>query len=229
MRYSLKPSIDKQKLSEHKPIILNSGLFLLDDHNEKPVGIFQLRADRKELCARKTKTIPGITDLALRVMIPKLNKIIVEYRFGIAALQSILINQMVEDFERDFLKFLDDRGLAKNELEPQLSQFKKKARRQVKGMANEWYPSKGPTKKQEWFWGLINPLYFMLDKYLTNLETKTSTVTQTDIFHYIAHLLIACGIEKRDNKRGHKPVFERIKKYAYRKGHIKYMGRTQPW
>jgi hypothetical protein len=75
-------------------------------------------------------------------------------------------------------------------------------------------------KEERWYWNLIVPLYRIFDKYLRDPKTKASILNQTDIFHYVSHLLIACDMEKADKTRGHMVVFDKIRQYSYRLKHI---------
>ena len=220
-----KTTIDEKELFTYKDKIRKSGLFLLDNE-DKPTGIFKLIGGTKELYTTKVWTIPKITDLALRVMINKLSRAILKYLSG----PSGSINwpqELQEDFRSDLLQLLNNYALHESKLKPRFSEFITKANLEIKKL-NEGYNPKGLTEKQWRFSQLIRHLYAIFDKYLIDLEKKESQVNQNNIFHYIAHLLIACGIENRDSERGHWPVFEKIKRYAYRSGHINYMGRAKP-
>jgi len=217
----------KVKPSDFHSFILNSGIFLRDN-SEKPIGIFKLQGDNKNLCKEDRNVLSDITELALRDMIRKLDSKIFAYLHDPPDFQK-LQKEYFEMFEPEFLKFLGNWGFQKDELDPQYSEFLRKVHRKLKKKVQEWWPSKVPTKAHILFWHLINPLYGIFEKYLTDLETKECVISQDEIFHYIAHLLIACDIEAPDNKRGQWPIYEKIKRYAHRSNHVKYMGHARPY
>ena len=208
-------------LPDTTPLILNSGIFLLDQAG-KPVGIFKLRADNKRLCIQRRSVHPGITDLASRVLVRKLNKIIGFYKIDIPfplyerPEYSTSSDDELEEFESGLIKYFENYRISEKDLEPHIPRLIKKSRRVLKQRLKEDYPHKQLSDKQKWFYHLVAPLYTTFKKYLTDLETKEVVVKPYVIFHYLAHLLIACKIEELDPKRHHHPVYEKIKTYNYR-------------
>lgn len=225
MNYSSGVSIPKKKTLEHERVILNSGLFLLDE-DQKPIALFQLRGDNRKLYTTKLRTITGIDPLALRVMIRKLNKCILNYKYDMSDSQKIetFVDDLANDFHAQILKLIHNYNIQEEELEPQFSRFIQKADKIVRKRSKEdWFlqPSgqrkkAGRKEKQARYQGLIYPIKNVFRKYLKNLETGKRDVRETNILHYISHLLIACGLESLDPDRGHKPIFEKIKMYEYR-------------
>jgi hypothetical protein len=222
MNEKQKYKIDKKKLQEHLPKLLNSGLFLIDA-NQKPIGLFKLKNNKnKELCIRKSSIVPNLPELNLRIMVRKLNRTIFCYKNNIPHSPYIAFDwdgdDLVNEFEFGFKKYLEDQMFQLDELQPHLNKLLKKAKRILKSnYEKDWYPNrKELTEKQEWFYNLISPLYGYFNKYLTDRSTRKCRVSKTDIFHYISHLLIACGLEKNDPQRSHMPVFEKIKQYNHR-------------
>lgn len=219
-------SVDQEKLKSHLPIVLNSGLFLLDD-DHRPIGLFKLRNSRnKELCKRKNSIIRDLPELNCRVVARKLNRIIYYYKNNIP--RSIYLtfdwdsDDLARDFEIGIKKYLESQMFQPNELQPHLDNLIKKAKRVLKKKyEQDWFPTRKKSKdKERYFLDLIAPLYAIFDKYLND---RKKSVNQTNIFHYISNLLIACSIEKTDPQRGHMPVFEKIKQYNSR--HSKYLSK----
>jgi len=217
--------INQKELSIHLQKVIGSGLFLFDS-DQKPIGIFKLRTPQKWLCKRKSKIIPNIPELNLRVMARELNRIICCFKNDIPPSKfggyDVDFKQDIDDFKSRTVKYFEDNLLHKNELETELTKLFNKAGRVLKKKYEyEWYPDmKKSSQKNKWFYNLIAPLYGTFNKYL-NVKNNKNTITQTDTFHYIAHLLIACGIEKSDAQRGHQPAFDKIKQYNYR--HSNYL------
>jgi hypothetical protein len=229
MKRQHKYTVDEKKLKGHLPKVLNSGLFLTDS-SPKPIGLFKLRNDRnKELCIRPNSIVSDVPGLNVRIMARKLNRIIYCYKNNTPHSIYLTFDWDVDDdvnqFEVNLKKYLEDRMFELDELQPHLDSFIKKARRILKNqLEKDWYPNSKKPKakgKEQWFYNLIAPLYAVFSKYLTDRKTLKRKVNQTNIFHYISHLLIACGIEKIDPQRGHMPLFEKIKQYNRR--HSKYL------
>jgi len=219
--------IDEKDLHACKDKILKSGLFLLDDE-KKPTAMFKLKSgNSKKLCVMRSKVIPGIDGLAVRVMTNKLSGVILRYLAGPPDSFSY-VRELQDLFETDLVRLLHNYNLEEKELQPRYTQFRRKVNEKLKEH-NEQLDPKPLSKTEMRFYLFIRPLYAIFEKYLTDQEKKKLRTNQTDIYHYIAHLLIACGLEKRDRKRGHWPVFEKIRQYAYRSGHVKYMGRARPY
>ncbi len=221
MGYQKKWPTDRNLITDHLHKILNSDLFLLGP-DKKPTGLIGLTPGNKKLSRSKNNVIPNIPELNLRIMASKLNRII--YCYKTDSPRSVYLSyemdthEELEDFEDRLLKFLEYNLFRRDELEPLLSKLIKKAKRVLKKKYEEdWYPGrKKMTEKQKWYFNLIAPLIAIFKKYLNDQATEKTAVTKTDIFYYISHLLIACGIEKSDTKGSHKPVFEKIRRYYYR-------------
>jgi len=207
---------------------VNSDLFLLDS-DKKPIEIFELRSHQKLLYKRKSKIIPNVPELNLRIMTRELNRIICCFKDDIPVSKlasydnelEVDFKQDIDDFKSTLLKHLENYSLYKNELEPELKKLLNKVKRALKKKYKyERYPGrKNLSQKKKWFYYLIAPLYSTFNKYLSNNNQKP--ITQTDTFHYIAHLLIACGVERSDPKRGHLTVFDKIRQYNRR--HSNYL------
>ena len=223
MHYKNEYPPDEKELKKHLPKVLKSGLFSLGEDG-KPNGLLRLVGKTKTLSQRKS-TVSNIPDLNLKIVAWKLNRIIFSYKQDIP--HSIYltfnsdINEDFDDFKAGLIKHMENHDLLP-ELQPQIDSLLKKAHRVYKKKyQNDWYPDrKELTKKKKWFSNLVSPLYSIFKKYLTDQEKKR-LVNDTNIFHYIAHLLIACDIETKDPARGHMPIFEKIKRYNLR--HSKYL------
>ena len=222
---SLMTHVPIETLRKHLPVILNSGLFVLDDNN-KPIALYRLQARTKKPYKRKSKVVFDIPSLYLRVLANKINHIIYCYKNNIPHspyIGGLDIDKELNDFESQVMKILGNHLIQKDEVEPHLTKFINKAKKVLKiKFEKEWFPeNKDLTKKERWFYYLVSPIYGFFDKYLTDQKTGKRPIPQDDIFHYTSHLLISSGIEEIDIGRGHFPLYEKIKQYNQR--HDKYL------
>jgi len=197
-------TINNNELSYYKNNIIKSGLFMLDE-KDKPIGIFKLTNPDKRPYTSKVKTVEEIDDLCCRAMINKLARAIVEYKQN--PLKPIdWVEEIKGHFETDFIQLLSNYSIDRKQLEPRYAHFVSKVNSNIRNL-NQSLNIKPLTEKQRKFYGLVKPLYTYLDKYLRSPIEKKLKVSRTDIFHYIAHLLIACGLEEKDPHRGHRQVY----------------------
>jgi hypothetical protein len=187
-------------LAEQK--ITNSGLFKLNNASA-PIGIITLKSDDKSLSAigKYDRYAPHI----LRIMIGEISREISSHLYGPRDYNSL--EKVMDDFENEFISFLSDKwDFRPEDLNPQYEAFVKKAKKSIKKNLSQFEKAmtrrdKKPTLRRE---QLVENIHSIIEK-----NTKFSA---TDINHYIAHLLIDCGIETGT----HRTVFDKIDRQYYR-------------
>lgn len=197
---------------KHK--LINSGVFKLKESKEQPgLGIFKVVPSQKNR-------------LSTKIFIPcerqKLLELISGLLFEIARSRSAqdvnLLNELLQDFEKEVESLLDRWDLTPHDLTPHYAGLVKKAKRCIR--TKKTVPLKGDLKslsdieKTISRWDTKKALRYgaMIYHMVNTFKKYTKKISLNNIFRSIAFLLIACGIEE-DRPQ---PIFEKIRT-AYRR------------
>ena len=197
-----------------KEQILHSGLFKLDDRG-KPVGLFRLTPRGKTLS--KKRILPGKNcqgdEIRLRKISGELVKDLAikinDYLRGPRIYNSV--ESVANEFENELVGLLQNWDFSPKDLQPYYDKLVNKAKKKLKRHLT-------PLDKKMSRWGTKESLRFAaLAGYLRNsfLAYTGEDLGITDLNYYVAHLLIACGIETND----YKTVYNKISKAYYRHDH----------
>lgn len=197
---------------EQKKKILKSGLFLVDE-NHIPIALFQLTPDKVD--TKKTRKVENIPPSNLKILCRNLAEIAGHYLVKIPYPKyerpeyQLNKEKYIEDFEESFLNYIEPFFIDKAKLEPQLKNFLQKAKKQIaKEFESVWGKQCPPTNTTKPYRHLILPMIAIFQKYLSKYEY----ITDTDVYYYVARILIECGLENGDQKT----IGDRIRRYWYR-------------
>ena len=183
---------------EVNKLVLNSGIFKVNNVREFPEGVFRLQPDKRI----SAKTLP---DIDLRYFINALEEILQKY-FNSPLPESLekATAAEIEKIKKGITKLLLDYFT-----EDKIKLYSKKitGSRKFKNEIAGKLKSTGAfenKKADRRYYHLVVPLFQEIQNYLKTHETDT--------YYYICHFLIGCGIEKGSIET----VFERIRKFVAR-------------
>jgi len=185
---------------EHK--ITKSGILKLNSRLI-PIGIFRLTAKDKSL-TKKPENFIKFSTHQLREVVECLALEIKDYLQGPRNYKSL--ENVMNYFENEFISFLDEWDFRPADLNPYSADLVKKAKKSIKKNLSQHENAmtrfdKKPTLRRK---KMVENIHGIFEQY-----TKFSA---TDINHYIAHLLIECGVETGT----HISVFNKIDRQHYR-------------
>jgi hypothetical protein len=169
--------------------ILECGIFKRDDKS-KPIGLIKLIPGKKTL-STTNKHLPYKPHI-LRSLISDLSHEIEKYCQD--PRDKNLLNNLQDEFEKEFISFLKDWGLSSDNLNPHYAALIKKAKKylhkELSGYEKDIrrLDTKDKARRGTMFYQMHRAF-----KEHTNINL-------TDINRYLAYILIACGIEKGSPK-----------------------------
>jgi len=201
-----------QNTSSYVPtreLVLKSGIFkhpepINEDELPKdkfPIGVYRLHKEpeknHKELS--KKNTIPNVK---VTTLISKLTRIISSYRHSPEDHKEEIINELLDDFEKDLSKY----RITKKETQEIIKKYDIKK----KFINSDAFENKKADKR---YYNLCVPLFQVFRRHLN--------INPENTLYYMAHLLVDCGLEKLTANKAYGRIKKFIERYEEENLHMK--------